>query len=500
MNEQLVLRVMQCPNLPSLPAIAVQVLDVTQKADVDIAELARLISKDPALSGKILRTVNSSFYGRSHNVGTISHALVILGLQSVKTLVLGFSLVTNLSKEKPKGFQYLSYWRRSIYAANAARTIAKRVGLVQQEEAFLAALLEDIGMLVLDRVLGDEYGQIHEANPIHSTLAAAETQALGMNHADVGGLMAAHWKLPPLLTIPIAKHHAAQSVEDPTLRKLTELVGIAGVCADVFVDESPATSIAEVRQYFKDRHQMVEVECDALLDEIGRSTREIASLFEINIGSGASFEDILKKANEALVAITLESQQQTNSLLEQNQQLRKEAWTDALTGLANRGRFDQFFADQFEDALKTGQPLALLLMDVDRFKSVNDKHGHPAGDKVLAALGKLVGSAARSTDLAGRYGGEEIVLVLPRTNRAIAATIAESIRRAVAANSIPVGTAELPITASIGVAVVEPGSPFTQPAHLLKAADMAVYAAKHGGRNCVKVFSLKPQAPKTAAA
>jgi diguanylate cyclase (GGDEF)-like protein len=276
-------------------------------------------------------------------------------------------------------------------------------------------------------------------------------------------------------------------------------VGIAGVCADVFVDESPAASIAVIRQYFKDRHQMAEAECDALLDEIGRSTREIASLFEINIGSGSSFEDILKKANEALVAITLESQQQTNSLLEQNQQLRKEAWTDALTGLANRGRFDQFFADQFADALKMGQPLALLLMDVDRFKSVNDKHGHPAGDKVLVALGKLVGSAARSTDLAARYGGEEIVLVLPRTNRAIAATIAESIRRAIAANPIPVGTAELPITASIGVALAEPGSPFTQPAHLLKAADMAVYAAKHGGRNCVKVFSLKSQAPKSAA-
>src|SRR5436853_1397363 len=113
MNQQLVDRIRSCPSLPSLPTIAMQVLDLAQKADVDIAELARLISKDPALSGKILRTVNSSFYGRSHNVGTISHALVILGLQSVKTLVLGFSLVTNLSKEKPKGFKYLAYWKRS---------------------------------------------------------------------------------------------------------------------------------------------------------------------------------------------------------------------------------------------------------------------------------------------------------------------------------------------------------------------------------------------------
>src|SRR5690349_1040377 len=131
MNEQLVKRVKQCPSLPSLPAIAVQVLDLAQKPEVDIAEIARIISKDPALSGKILRTVNSSFYGRSQAVSTISHSLVILGLQSVKTLVLGFSLVTTLTKNKSKGFRHLTYWRHSIYSATAARTIATKVGVVQ---------------------------------------------------------------------------------------------------------------------------------------------------------------------------------------------------------------------------------------------------------------------------------------------------------------------------------------------------------------------------------
>src|ERR1700744_2940238 len=150
MNEALLQKIRTCPNLPSLPTIAVQVLQLAQKSDVDIAEIARIISKDPALSSKILRTVNYSLYGRSQHVSTISHALVILGLQSVKTLVLGFSLVTNLTKGKTKGFRHLSYWKRSIYGATAARTIAAKLGLVQQEEAFLAALLQDIGMLVLD--------------------------------------------------------------------------------------------------------------------------------------------------------------------------------------------------------------------------------------------------------------------------------------------------------------------------------------------------------------
>jgi len=96
----------------------------------------------------------------SQHVSTISHSLVILGLQSVKTLVLGFSLVTNLTKSQGKGFKHLAYWKRSIYAATAARSLAAKISMVQQEEAFLAALLMDIGMLVFDIVLGDEYGEL----------------------------------------------------------------------------------------------------------------------------------------------------------------------------------------------------------------------------------------------------------------------------------------------------------------------------------------------------
>ena len=205
MNDQLLARIRQCPNLPSLPAIAMQVLDLAQKADVDIAEIARIISKDPALSGKILRTVNSSFYGRSQHVSTISHALVILGLQSVKTLVLGFSLVTNLAKNKSKGFKHITYWRRSIYAATAARSIAAKISIVQQEEAFLAALLQDIGMLVLDQVLGEQYGDVCTPRSRRTTsCAAVEQAALGMTHAEAGGVLAEQWKLPPLLATPIA--------------------------------------------------------------------------------------------------------------------------------------------------------------------------------------------------------------------------------------------------------------------------------------------------------
>jgi diguanylate cyclase (GGDEF)-like protein len=142
------------------------------------------------------------------------------------------------------------------------------------------------------------------------------------------------------------------------------------------------------------------------------------------------------------------------------------------------------------------------MIDVDHFKAINDRHGHPAGDAVLRHIGPLLMTAARAQDLAARYGGEELCLVLPGTTRATAALIGESVRRAIAARAVVVGATPLSVTASVGVAAVEPGDPLKEPAHLLKAADLAVYAAKKGGRNCVRVFSLPaaPAAAKPAAA
>jgi diguanylate cyclase (GGDEF)-like protein len=497
MNDQLLARIRQCPTLPSLPTIALEVLDLAQREEVDIAEIARIISKDPALSSKILRTVNSSFYGRSQSISQVSQALVILGLQSVKTLVLGFSLVSNLQQGgKGKGFKHLDYWRRSIYAATAGKTLAAKVQMVQAEECFLAALLQDIGMLVLDQVMSEEYGHIHEKATSHRQLTAVEKQILGMTHADVTGFLAEQWKLPPILAMPMRHHHDPQGVVDPAVRRLADVAYVAGLCADVFVDANPAAALGEARVFCHRQFKMSEADTDAMLAEIGQRTKEVAPLFEIKLGTPADFDVILKKANEALIDLTLKSQQQAQNLAEQNVQLKEAATTDGLTGLANRARFDAFLAEQFQAAVDSKKPLSLLLLDIDKFKGVNDVHGHQVGDQVLKAVSRLLRSAARGADLAARYGGEELALVLPGTAKAIASSIAETIRRTVAAKPVACETMALAITVSIGVATFEAGGPLRQAAHLLKAADLAVYAAKHGGRNCVKVFTM----PAAAAA
>jgi hypothetical protein len=199
---------------------------------------------------------------------------------------------------------------------------------------------------VLDQVLGDEYGEIHAKVQAHGDLAGAETAALGMNHAEVAGIIAELWKLPPLLSVPMSHHHTPNDVKDAALKKVAEVVELSGRCADVFVDAEPAAAINAVRTACNLNYELNDAQADALLADIGKRTKEVASLFEINIGSATEYEAILKRANEALVDITLQSQQQATNLQQQNQELKVAATTDGLTGLSNRKRFDEFLDRQ----------------------------------------------------------------------------------------------------------------------------------------------------------
>src|SRR5207237_6849903 len=173
-------------------------------------------------------------------------------------------------------------------------------------------------------------------------------------------------------------------------------------CADVFVDENPSDAIAFMRKSFAESFQISEADCDSMMNEISTKTKEVASLFEVNISDGANFESVLKRANETLVDLTLRSQQQAEKLVKQNIKLKEQAATDGLTALGNRATFDQFLSKEFAAALDSGAPLSLLMIDVDHFKKVNDQFGHPTGDQVLRVLGHILRSAAGPNDMAAR--------------------------------------------------------------------------------------------------
>jgi two-component system cell cycle response regulator len=163
------------------------------------------------------------------------------------------------------------------------------------------------------------------------------------------------------------------------------------------------------------------------------------------------------------------------------------AVTDSLTGLHNRRYFASHADNAVAEARDGGKPVAVCVLDIDHFKSVNDTHGHGVGDEVLRQFAERITHSVRGVDLAARFGGEEFVVLLPDTDLAVAVRVAERLRRCIASEPMSVSTenGKIEITCSIGVTACIPGETAQD---MLKRADDALYAAKHQGRNVVVVF------------
>jgi diguanylate cyclase (GGDEF)-like protein len=188
-----------------------------------------------------------------------------------------------------------------------------------------------------------------------------------------------------------------------------------------------------------------------------------------------------------LVGLLLEAERRSRAALEaHNEQLVIDASTDGLTGLANRRRLESAGAIEAARARRYGWPVAVLMLDVDNFKSINDRFGHAVGDAVLREVAKLAGADLRAQDVLARWGGEEFALMLPQCEQDAAARVAERIRRSLRELSMPVLDGAR-VTMSIGVAAIDKGDATLEAA--VKRADEALYRAKHEGRDRVVVAS-----------
>jgi len=175
----------------------------------------------------------------------------------------------------------------------------------------------------------------------------------------------------------------------------------------------------------------------------------------------------------------------TDQLRENVQQSIEMAITDGLTGLYNRRYMESHLASLVDQAATRGQPLTVLVMDIDHFKAVNDTHGHDAGDDVLREFAARIRKSIRGIDLACRFGGEEFVLIMPDTDMAVATIVAERLRRRIATEPFPIhgGTSAIDVTISVGIATHDTADDTA--ATMLKRADQALYRAKRSGRNRV---------------
>lgn len=191
----------------------------------------------------------------------------------------------------------------------------------------------------------------------------------------------------------------------------------------------------------------------------------------------------------------LRIKQLQDQLREAQKKLQEQSLTDPLTGLRNRRFFDERLVEEFGRAQRYSNPLALLMLDLDLFKQVNDRHGHQGGDVVLREAAAVVRATVRDPDICARYGGEEYAVILPMTHMSGALSVAERVWRALGAKRYAVPgpggtTVEIGVTASIGIAFF-PAKDVTTAELLLRYADEALYQAKRAGRNTICLYQAQ---------
>lgn len=250
------------------------------------------------------------------------------------------------------------------------------------------------------------------------------------------------------------------------------------------------------------------------LEEAGRSTVDYGRALSAASGelvAGPSPEDLrtlvesLRNATNTMEhrAKSLEtelqaSSREVNELKRKLDSVRKESLTDTLTGVANRKAFDTELGNAVQHACETGEPLSLLMCDIDHFKQFNDSWGHQTGDQVLRLVANCLSENVKGRDTAARYGGEEFAVIVRNAALESAITLANQIRTGVHSKKlVKKSTGDILGTITISIGVAELG-PAESPASLVQRADACLYGAKNAGRNCV--MSLQPGADTGTAA
>lgn len=211
-------------DLPALPTIVLELIRTFDQPDVDVARLAETISHDQALAARTLRVANSSFYGLASKVKTINQAIMVLGFDTVRSLVSAGAIVHALPGAGGLHLDLSQFWRHSMATAVCARNIARRTRL-NQDYAFLSGLLHDIGRLVLATRFPEQYAAAMDWRDRHDAWQVdAEQQVLGIDHQQVGLMLAEAWKFPVLIQRAIGNHHAP-AVDD--LGDLPSIVHVA---------------------------------------------------------------------------------------------------------------------------------------------------------------------------------------------------------------------------------------------------------------------------------
>ncbi len=488
-------------NLPSPPAIAVQILNIVQQPEASIQDLARIISADPALTAKMLRIANSGLYSPSSQVTSVERAITVLGTNVIKNIALSFVIANDLKSSSRANFDYDYFWRRSVTCGVAAELLTAALQ-EKNDDIFVTALLHDIGVLTMYLSKGDEYAELlKQKGTSKASLTSLEEKRYGFDHQQLGATLVESWGLPVQIYEPMRYHHNSAKAK-AEFKRTTEILWLADLLSAIYSESNSAEKVRLLQDEMEEHFNLPAEQVRELIDEVATKSIEILDMFELDAGDMKPYSQMLQEANDELGRLNLSYEQLVmelkeakekaellaNELSEANSRLKELVNRDGLTGLYNHRFFQETLSKEIARAIRYKSNLSLVLLDIDFFKKVNDNYGHPAGDLVLKNIASAVATAVRPSDVVARYGGEEFAVILPETNMAGMKVFSERIRRCAEGVVTLVEGQQIQVTISIGGTTFTHEHPEISKERLIDTADRGLYLSKKNGRNQVTIL------------
>ena len=494
--------------LPSLPTVAVRLLELTQETVVEQRDIVQAVQTDPAMSARIVRAANTTYFGVRQDVFGVEQAAAILGATVTNALALNFSLMEDNSREPELLIHYRHCWQQSLVQSAAAAVIAEQTAPNSIDQYSFCGLLLDVGRLALLSSFGTEYRPLLEAAANEEEpLDQLELNGLGLSHADVGSRLMERWKLPAEIVEAIRWHHVAPewllARKGGSNFQLQAAMALASHAGDLICATRRESAFERLQHLASELFHWSENETREFVAETELRAWRQDSLCQLETVPASSV--LTAQANDQLVKLTLRAhvasvqatlrqqaaEKGTRDLEFENRQLQKQALHDPLTEIYNRQFFDEMLETETKRSQRCASPMGVIFADVDHFKQVNDTYGHQFGDYVLKQIAQLFASTIRTSDVLARYGGEEFVVLVSQPTEKGLERLCERIRSRVEAEVFLFGDVRVPVTVSLGAAVAVPGrNERDLGVRLIANADECLYESKRSGRNRSIVKSL----------
>ena len=384
-------KILASTQLPTLPTVAVRLLELSRNPETELRDVIAVIKTDPAITAKILKATNSSYFGFRTQITTIDRAVPLLGTTLVTSLALSFSLVDAAMTTGPLTTHYNAYWKQSIVHACAAETLSKLCARGQEGEYFLAGLLADLGRLAMLKTIPRDYLPVLEvARDTQRELVELETEALGVNHVEVGTKLMESWKLPAPLIDAVLLHHAGVQTLIDTPRtpehKLLQAVAVATSTGEYFCCSNKGPALDRLRKLTAAYYNFSDQALDDFLTQTRARINQAGDLFTVSFDELGEPCDLMAQASEQLAQLALRefvastqasamremAEQQRQELESKNVELQQQALHDPLTFVYNRNFFDESMTSTILAAAHTADSVGVIFADIDKFKSLND--------------------------------------------------------------------------------------------------------------------------------